>query len=149
MLPGYTAFSPAAFSKLLFLIPKRIREDKRLSKGARATGRGSRPNQWPWANLAQPEQEAASNGHARKLAWELGSCSQRQTGWGRSKQNAVSQSSQDRRLGPGPAFPRDQAFLKGLHFKSRTPVALPSLPCLRLLLNGSAFLSFCPFGSSF
>lgn len=132
----------------LFFIPKRVREDQRLSEEARATGRGSRPNQWTLANLAQARAESASNSHARKLAWEHGSCSQRRSGWGRSRQSAASQSSQDRRLGPGPAFPVTRHSKRGwISGADSSGIAFPSLP--PVLLNYSKFLSFCPFSSSF
>lgn len=102
---------------LCFFIPKGVREDKRLSEIARARDRGTAHSQ-ARTSLAHARAGGSQQQPCQKeLARKPGSCSQRQPGQGRSKQSVAYQSSQDRRLGPGPAFPCDQAFFKWLYLR--------------------------------
>lgn len=118
-----SVYSLQAFSMPLFFIIKRVGEDKRLSKKARAPGRvTSKP-----VDQGQP-----GSGHSRR---QLATAMPERAGMrvlatqpeasklGRSKQNAASQSSRHRRLGP--------RVLTVVVFQVPTPTALLFPPGLQ------------------
>lgn len=114
----------------VFFIPKSAREDKRLSKGTRATGRGSWPNQWPRASLTQ-----AKAGGSQQQPCQNAGMGARVT---QTEENRLGEVKAERCLSElvnqkSWAWPRLSLWpvLKAIVFLVPTPIALLFPPCLQ------------------